>query len=291
MIKIGDYNILKVGRIVEFGAYLYPLDQIDSEHPEEVLLPKRYVENTELQQGDEIKVFVYTDSEDRPVATTEQPFAKVGEFAFLQTVQVNRVGAFMDWGLQKNLLVPFKEQKIKMFPGGIYLVYIYLDMNTRRVVASAKVEKFLDNVFPEYTAGDKVNALLIGRNEVGYQTIVNNLHRGLIYFNEVYRPLEIGQQYEAFVKNIRAEDGRIDLTLTQPGTLGRIEKVSKLIIETLTDGKTPVNDNFTPDEIKTIFHCSKKDFKKAVGYLYRNQKIVITNEGDLRLNRKGRSEM
>ncbi len=271
MIKIGDYNTLRIERLVDFGAYLSSADGNDSK---EVLLPKRYLEPS-MKPGDKVRVFVYTDSEDRPVATTESPYATVGEFAFLQTVQVNRVGAFLDWGLQKNLLVPFKEQKVKMFPGGIYLVYIYLDQTTGRVVASAKIEKFLGNVLPDYSKGQKVEALVIGHTEIGYQVIVDNLHRGMIYSSELYHPLDIGQQVEAYVKHIREADGKIDLTLTAPGTLGRIEKVADSILKQLTDGSLTVSDESTPEEIKEAFHCSKKDFKKAVGSLYRNHKIVI----------------
>lgn len=270
MIKIGDYNTLTIARTALHGAYLS-----DGEG-NEILLPARYVED-DMQVGDEIRVFVYTDSEDRPVATTETPFAKVGEFAFLQTVQVNRVGAFMDWGLSKNLLVPFKEQKIKMFPGGIYLVYVYLDHNTGRVVASARIEKHLGNVLPDYKAGDHVKALIIGRNEIGYQTIVDNLHRGMIYANEVFKPIEIGRMVDAYVKRVRDDDGKIDLTLTAPGTLGRIEKIADDILNLLKKGTLNVSENSTPDEISKAFECSKKDFKRAVSLLYKQRKITLEN--------------
>lgn len=277
MIKIGQYNQLKLERFVDFGAYLVADD--DQVGKTEVLLPKRYVE-PEMKPGDVLKVFVYTDSEDRPVATTETPFATVGEFAFLQTVQINRVGAFMDWGLQKNLLVPFKEQKIKMFPGGIYLVYVYLDYNTGRVVASARIEKYLGNVIPEYKKDEKVKGLVIGHSEIGYQVIVDNLHRGLIYANETFKPIEIGRHLDAYVKNVR-DDGKIDLTLTEPGTLGRIEKIADKIMAKLKSGELEVTDNSSPEEIKSIFQCSKKDFKKAIGLLYREHKIAIDDNNKI----------
>lgn len=281
MIKIGEYNDLVISRIVDFGVYL--AQKPEGDNFEEVLLPGRYVTEN-MKVGDELRVFVYTDSEDRPVTTTETPFAKVGEFAFLQTVQVNKVGAFMDWGLQKNILVPFKEQKIKMFPGGIYLVYVYLDNNTKRVVASAKIEKFLGNVFPDYKNGQKVKALIYAKTELGYQAIVDNLHKGLIYFNETYQNLEIGQEIDAFIKNVRENDGKIDLTLIAPGTLGRIEKIAKEIIDRLKHDSLDVNEDSTPEEIKNNFHCSKKDFKKAISYLYKdrvinfdeNKEIILT---------------
>lgn len=274
MIKIGDYNELKVTRLVDFGAYL-------SDGQTEILLPKRYV-NPEMSEGTPVKCFVYTDSEDRPVATTEHPFAKVGEFAFLQTIEVNRVGAFMDWGLAKNLLVPFKEQKLKMFPGAIYLVYVYLDHNTGRVVASARIERFLDNVFPEYEKGEKVKALVIGHNDIGYKIIVDNLHSGIIYKNEVFRPVEIGALVTAYVKNVR-EDGKIDVTLSVPDTLSRIDHIAEEIVRQLKTDTMTVKDGSSPEEIKVAFQCSKKDFKKAVGLLYRNHKISIDSDGTLML--------
>lgn len=278
MIEVGQYNKLKIERTVDFGAYLVPLqegkDGEDKFH--EVLLPNRYI-TPSMKVGDVVRVFVYTDSEDRPVATTETPFATVGQFAYLQTVQVNRVGAFMDWGLQKNLLVPFKEQKVKMFPGGIYLVYVYLDHATGRVVASAKVEKFLGNVLPQYVRGEKVHALVTGHTPIGYQVIVDNLHRGMVYSNEIYQPLDIGQTVTGYIKNVRREDGKIDVTLTAPGTLGRVDKISQQIIEALRKGRMNVNDDSTPDEIRQAFQCSKKDFKKAIGALYRDRKITFAD--------------
>ena len=278
MIAVGLVNLLKVSRFVDFGAYLTPIDDVNSH--EEILLPKRYIDEN-LHIGDKIKVFVYTDSEDRPVATTETPYTQVGEFAFLQATQVNRVGAFLDWGLQKNLLVPFKEQKMKMFSGGIYLVYVYLDKTTGRVVASAKIEKFLGNLFPSYKRGDSVKALIIGKNEIGYQAIVDNAHRGLLYFNEVFQSIKIGDVVGAWVKNVRGTDSKIDLTLTSPVTLNRIVLISEQILNSLCQGPLYLTDNSTPEEIKETFHCSKKDFKKAVGLLYKNKKIIITDRAIL----------
>lgn len=281
MIKTGNYNTLRIERFVEFGAYLVD-PTVSPKKPQdkeirEVLLPRRYLSD-EMVVGDTLKVFVYTDSEDRPVATTEKPYATVGQFAFLQAAQVNRVGAFLDWGLQKNLLVPFKEQKVKMFPGGIYLVYVYLDQTTGRVVASARIEKFLGNVLPEYVRDEKVSALVIAHPQIGYKVIVDNLHFGMIYANEIYRPLEIGQTIEAYVKNVRREDGRIDLTLTSPGTLGRVEKIATQIIEALEAGKMHLTDQSSPEAIRDTFQCSKKDFKKAIGNLYRQHRIILDED-------------
>lgn len=284
MVKIGKYNYLRITRFVEFGAYLSDNDkQLQNKKPEEILLPSKYVPENAVV-GDELRVFVYTDSEDRPVATTERPFAQVGEFAYLQAVDVNKYGAFMDWGLQKNLLVPFSEQKMKMRAGGVYLVYVYLDEASKRVVASARIEHFLGNVFPDYHRTQKVNALVIGHTDRGYQVIVNNMHKGMIYDNEIYAPLEIEQNLVAYVKNVR-DDGKIDLTLTVPGTLNRVEHLSNAILRMLDENEIlPVSDFSSPEEIKEVMHCSKKDFKKAVGALYKNQQIVIDPEG--RIHRK-----
>lgn len=288
MIKIGYYNTLRIERFVDFGAYLvdpdFPSKEQqcrDAETSAEVLLPRRYLTD-EMVVGDIVKVFVYTDSEDRPVATTEQPYATVGEFAFLQAVQVNRIGAFLDWGLQKNLLVPFKEQKVKMRPGVTYLVYVYFDHASGRIAASARIEKFVGNVMPEYACNERVSAIVIACVGIGYRVIVDNLHFGMIYANEVYRPIEIGETVEAYVKNVRRDDGRIDLTLTSPGTLGRVDRIAKQIVEALEAGNMNLSDDSTPEIIRETFRCSKKDFKKAIGKLYRNHTIVI-NEGRIGL--------
>lgn len=286
MIKIGSYNNLYVSRFVDFGLYLTdkPVtgeEQDECRRPksEDILLPARYVpENTRI--GDELRVFVYTDGEDRPIATTERPYAVTGDFAYLQVVDVNQVGAFLDWGLPKHLLVPFSEQKIKMRAGGIYLVYVYLDPVTNRVVASAKIDKFLGNVYPDYKEHQKVHALIIGKTEIGYQAIVNNRHKGMIYENELYSPLEIEETVTAYVKNIR-EDGKIDLTLTMPGTFNRIDRLGEVILSMVARGTLTLTDRSDPEEIKAVLHCSKKDFKRTVGALYKSRKIVIAEDGTI----------
>ena len=274
MIRLGQYNTMRISRFTDYGAYL---TDDNEKRPEEILLPGRYITD-EMVVGDTVDVFVYKDSEDRPVAVTEKPFITVGEFAYLQVLQINKFGAFLDWGLPKNLLCPFSEQKVRMSPGGIYLVYAYLDKETQRIVASAKVNKFLDNVYPEYTPGQEVSALVTGRNDIGYQVIVDNRHRGMIYSNEIYRPLEVEESIKAYVKHLR-EDGRLDLTLTAPGTLDRISKTGERIMEMLAAGTFSLTDNSSPDDIKDVLQCSKKDFKKAVGALYRAHRITITPEG------------
>ncbi len=268
MLKIGNYNIMTVAREVDFGIYLA------SDDGQEILMPKRYVPDG-TKVGDEIQAFVYTDSEDRLLATTEIPYAKAGEFAYLQVRDVNRIGAFLDWGVSKELLVPFSQQKARMKSGGIYLVYVYLDNVTKRVVASAKIEKFLGNVIPEYRHGQKVEALVVEHTPIGYRAIVDNLHWGMIYDNEIFRPLELEETVTAFVKSVR-EDGKIDLTLSDSGGR-RVMNLSDLILKTLTDagGELPLSDSSSPEEIREAFACSKKDFKKAIGHLYKEGKIII----------------
>ena len=271
MINIGKYNRLRVARFVDFGAYL--TDDSDNE----VLLPARYVP-ADAAVGDEIEVFVYNDSEDRPVAVTEHPFACVGDFAFLQVAQVNKIGAFLDWGVPKHILVPFSEQRVRMEEGGIYPVYVYLDHLTKRVVASAKLEKFLGNVMPEYQPGDKVNALVWQHTPLGYKVIVDNLFQGMIYDNEVYAPLEIEQTVTAYVKAVR-DDNKIDLTMGDKAA-NRVAGIADEIIDRLgrESGKLNLTDSSSPEDIKDAFRCSKKDFKKALGKLYKEHKIIITDD-------------
>lgn len=269
-VKIGDYNELEVIKTVDFGLYL------DGGDSGEILLPARYVTEP-VEPGDVMRVFVYTDSEDRLIATTEHPFARVGEFAYLQAVEVNKVGAFLDWGLPKDLLVPYREQKVRMRQGCQYLVYLYLDDATKRVAASAKIDKFLGNVLPDYKVRDHVDALVIGHDELGYRVIVDNLHRGIIYENEVYQPLELGQHYEAAVKYVRP-DGKIDVTLNERVGV-RIAPLEQRILDLIASspaGELPLTDKSSPEQIKETLHCSKKDFKRAVGALYKARRIILT---------------
>lgn len=271
MIKLGHNNKLRVGRFVDFGAYL------TDDEGAEILLPARYVSD-DLAVGDEIDVFVYKDSEDRPVATTDVPYVEVGQFAFLQVVAVNKVGAFLDWGLPKDLLVPFSEQKARMQQGGIYLVYVYLDNESGRIVASAKVEKYLGNLIPDYKPGQRVEALVWEHTPIGYKVIVDNLFQGMLYQNELYRPVEIEETVDAYVKMVRP-DGKIDLTLGDKA-VNRVRELSDEIMERLKNsgGSLPYGDKSSPDDIKAEFKCSKRDFKQAIGRLYKEHRIVI--DGD-----------
>lgn len=270
--KIGKENELTVARIVDFGVYLA------DDKGNEVLLPSRYI--TELPVvGDKMNLFVYTDSEDRPVATTEHPFAQVGEFAFLDVVAVNRIGAFLDWGLMKDLLCPFREQKVKMNVGMQYLVYLYLDDASQRVVCSAKIEKFLGNMPPEYKRGQKVKALVYKHTELGYLCIVDNLHQGMVYESSLYAPLEIGSEVEAHVAKVR-RDGKIDL-VAGAAAMERSSAVAEKLLRMLeqNNGFVPLTDKSSPEAISMTLHCSKKDFKKAVGHLLKQGKIRVEDSG------------
>jgi predicted RNA-binding protein (virulence factor B family) len=271
MVKIGKYNTLSVIKYVDFGVYLDGGDGI------EILLPTRYVPEG-LKVGDDINVFIYKDSEDRIIATTEHPYAQVGEFAYLQVNQVNQAGAFLDWGLPKDLLVPYSQQRSKMRQDGIYLVYVYLDDATKRIVATAKIEKYLDNVLPEYKPGERVNCLVFEHTDIGYKVIVNNMHRGMIYHNEIFQPIEVEQQVVGYVKSIR-EDGKIDITLSDKAAV-RIDSLSNRILNAIkaNGGKLNLTDKSSPDEIKALFSCSKKDFKKALGHLYKERIINIATD-------------
>lgn len=273
MIRIGRYNTLKVVKLVDFGAYL------DGGEGLEILLPAKYME-TPLSPGDEIKVFIYRDSEERLVATTEHPFVQVGEFAYLQVKAVNRIGAFLDWGVTKQLLVPFSEQKVRLREGMVCLVYVYLDDVTKRIVASAKIEKFLGNKYPDYKVGDKVEALIYKHTDLGYKAIVDNLYHGMIYESDLYAPLVVEESITAYIKNVR-EDGKLDL-LVNGANDGRIDNLADKIMKRLKEepeGFLPLSDSSSPESIRETFSCSKKDFKKAIGHLYKKKLIAITPGG------------
>lgn len=272
MLNIGRYNKLKVTRLVDFGAYL------DCGDDREVLMPAKFADRP-LAPGDEVEVFVYTDSRDRLIATTERPYATVGECAYLQVAEVNRVGAFLDLGLEaKQLLVPFAEQKTAMRQGGIYLVYVYLDNNTGRMAASQKVEKYIGNVLPRYERGDAVQALVVEHTDRGYRCIVDNLHWGMIYHSETFSPVEVESTVTAYVKAVR-EDGKLDLSI-RPGGGERTGSVADRIMQALAaapGGVLPVTEKSSPAEIEALFSCSKRDFKQAVGHLYKRRKVTIAD--------------
>lgn len=270
MIEIGKYNTLRVNRFVDFGCYLGDGDG------REVLLPKRYLTGRE-QEGDEIEVFVYNDSENRPVATTEKPLAVVGDFALMRVKAVNSVGAFLEWGLSaKDLLVPFREQRVDMKAGRSYIVYVYLDNATNRIVASAKLDKFLDNRMPHYYHRQKVDLLVVQRTELGYKVIINDLHWGMIYKNETYKDVNVGERCVGYVKQVRP-DGKIDVTLEKIERM-RVDDLSTEVLDYVKahGGSISITDKSTPEEIRNAFQCSKKDYKKALGQLYRERKVLLS---------------
>ena len=269
--EIGKYNELRINRSVDFGFYLA------DENGNEVLLPKRYI-TEDMHEGDIIKVFVYNDSENRPVATTEQPKAIVGDFAIMRVKAVNAVGAFLDWGLAaKDLLVPFREQRVRMLAGRSYIVHVYLDHESNRIAASAKLDKFLGNRPPRYYHRQKVEVLIVQRTELGYKVIVNNMHWGMVYQNETYTDVNVGERHTAFIKQVR-DDGKIDVTLSKIEKI-RVDDLSDRILKAMKDngGTLPLNDKSTPEEIAHAFHCSKKDFKKALGQLYKLRLITLND--------------
>ena len=272
MIKIGKTNNLKVVKKVDFGLYL------DGGESGEILLPKRYVDES-MEVGDELDVFIYCDSEDRLVATTEKPLIEVGEFGLLKAVEVNRVGAFMEWGLQKDLLVPFREQSQEIRVGSSYVVYAFLDNATQRIVGSTKLNKYVGNRIPRYSEGDTVDILAVHKTDLGYKVIVDNLFWGMIYNNDLFDPLSPGDRIPAYVKTVR-EDGKIDVTLRERGG-ERVFQLANRIMGYLRDagGEMTLSDSSSPEEIKAVFQCSKKDFKKALGYLYKKGKILIADGG------------
>ncbi len=268
MAQLGKVNTLKIARKTDFGLYLEDNDG------NEILLPKRYVTN-DMQIGDDIEAFIYKDSEDRIVATTETPKAQVGEFALLKVVATNKMGAFLDWGLQKDILVPFREQKMRMEIGRSYVVYVYVDYNSDRIVASAKLDKFLDNRPAEYNQGDAVNIIVAQQTDLGYKVIIDNLHSGMIYHNEIFKDLKIGDRLDAFIKNVR-EDGKIDVTLADRADRRTLELADKVLMYLMKNNRRmPITDKSSPEAIKAIFECSKKDFKKAIGHLYKKKLIML----------------
>lgn len=272
MVNIGRYNSLRVIKEVDFGIYL------DGEKEGEILMPVRYVP-ADCQVGDYVNVFLYLDSEDRPIATTEKPFAQVGEFAMLRVKSVNKIGTFLDWGIMKDLLVPFREQKVTMTEGRSYLVYIYVDEETHRIVASAKLNKFLDKPVPEYAIGQEVDLIIESETDLGYKAIVNNCHWGILYENEVFEQLAKGLKIKGYIKKIRP-DKKIDLSLHALG-YEKVDPLTQMILDELkkAGGYIAVSDKSDAEEVYRIFGISKKSFKQALGALYKRRLISINPNG------------
>jgi len=273
MVQIGKYNDLRIVKEVDFGMYLDGGDEFG-----EILLPIRYVSPT-FNVDDVIEVFIYLDSEDRIIATTEMPFATIGEFALLEVVEVNKVGVFLDWGLPKDLLLPFREQLKTMEVGKFYFVHIYLDETTNRIAASSKLSKFLSDETPDYEENQEVEIYVTNKTDLGYKAIVENKYWGLLYENEVFKYLKRGETTKAYIKQIRG-DGKIDLSIEKSG-YEKIEGLAKEVLEAIKDKGNflKLNDKSSPEDINSEFGTSKKNFKKAIGTLYKSKLISIDDDG------------
>lgn len=272
MVKVGKFNKLKIVKDLDFGVYLDGGDDL------EILLPARYVPKN-VKPGDELDVFIYHDNEGRLIATTLTPLAQVDEFQFMEVKSVNDTGAFLEWGLMKELLVPYKEQKMSMKEGKWYLVYVHLDHVTGRIVASARIDKYLDNTIPDYTFNQEVDLLVADDTGIGYKVIINNSHWGLIYHSEVFHRLEKGDRIKGYIKEVR-EDEKIDVSLTPLGYL-KIDGIAKTVYDALKiqNGFIAVHDKSEPEIIYSLFRCSKKAFKQAIGSLYKQKIIDIEPDG------------
>ncbi len=267
-ITLGDYNNLEIIKSVDFGVYL------DGKEDGEILLPAKLVPPG-YEAGDVIKVFVYLDNEERLTATTETPKAKVGDFACLEVAWTNEHGAFMDWGLLKDLFVPFAEQDERMERGRKYVVYVTIDPVSHRIMASARIDKFYSRGIPPYNAGDEVEALIWKRTSLGWKTIIDNKYYGLVFNNEIFTTISTGDRVRAFVKNVRP-DGKIDLAL-QKQNKHTADETAERLYQAIKDngGFLPVDDGTPPEKIYSMFGISKKAFKRAVGKLYKERLITI----------------
>ncbi|HSP11019.1 MAG TPA: S1-like domain-containing RNA-binding protein, partial [Salegentibacter sp.] len=272
MLNIGEYHTLTIDRETEPGLFL------TNEEGDEVLLPNKYIPET-WEIGGEIRVFVYLDHEERPVATTLEPLVKLDEFAFLKCVEVNEFGAFLDWGLEKHLFVPFKEQAYPMKKGGRYLIFCYLDEETNRLVASSKVHAFLDNSELTVEPFEEVDLIISNKSDLGYNVIINEIHLGLLYNDEIFQPINVGDHMKGFIKKTRP-DGKIDVMLQRPGYRS-IEPNAQRILDELAanHGHLKITDKSDPAMIQNVLEMSKKSFKRAAGNLYKQRKIDITEDG------------
>jgi predicted RNA-binding protein (virulence factor B family) len=269
--KIGHYNTLKIARETKVGLFL-------TDGKDDVLLPLKYVP-TEYNIGDELIVFVYLDHEERPVATTLEPYILMDEFGLLRVNYVNNIGAFLDWGLEKDLFVPFREQARPMEKGKRYLVFAYIDEKTNRIVASSKTNQFLNNENVTLQVGDEVDLIISHITDVGINVIINDQYKGLLYKDQVYDDIRTGDRMEGYIKTIRP-DNKIDVTLQKTG-YQNIEPNAQKIVDELkaSRGFLRLNDNSDPEDIKTVLKMSKKTFKKAIGLLYKDKQIELKEDG------------
>jgi uncharacterized protein len=271
MVKVGDYNRLKIIRAADFGLYL-------DDGYQGILLPKRFVPSS-VKVGDELDVFVYHDSEDRIIATTQKPLGTVGEIVYLQAVSTTPQGAFLDWGLMKDLFVPKSQQVSLMRTGGHYLVRIYIDEQTGRVAATERIEQSLSNDQLTVKELEMVQLTVYRRTDIGYVVIINDKHTGVLHFNEIYRNISVGDRFPGFIKKIYP-DNKIDVAAGKPG-YGRVEDESSKILRLLQEhnGYLPYYDKSDPEEIYDFFGMSKKTFKMTVGNLYKQKKITLEKTG------------
>jgi len=271
MKELGTISSLLINRFSPHGAYLALRDG------DEVLLPQGYLKGTE-KEGEEIEVFIYTDSEDRPVAVTQKPVAIEGEFAVMEVKEMTKFGAFMDWGLPKDLFVPTSEIGKPMEEGGKYLIRVCIDHRTDRLIGVAKYEDFLITDTRGFKQGDEVNALIFDKTDLGYKALIEGKFEGLLYQNEMFKEVEVGDHIKVFIKKVR-DDGKLDLILTSPGR-EKYDEGAQKILDILQDkGFLPIHDKSSPEEIKKELGMSKKHFKQSVGQLYKDRKIKILSDG------------
>jgi uncharacterized protein len=276
MLVFGKYNNLVISRRTDNGFYLSETD--GQGLLEEVLLPNKFI-TPEMNEGDTLTVFVYKDSEDRPVATTQTPRVVVDEAAYLPVKQLTAVGAFLDWGLDKDLLLPFREQKGEPVVGQLVLVYVYFDYASKRIAATANMNKFIKNREVELEPNEEVDLLICDKTDLGHKVIINLKHWGMLYENEIFTPVTTGMHARGFVKKIR-EDGKIDVALQKQG-IEAARDVKEIILDKLKaeNGYLPLNDKSSPEAIYDVFAMSKKNFKKAIGMLYKEGKIALMIKG------------
>ncbi|NAO28351.1 GntR family transcriptional regulator [Pseudomonas syringae pv. dysoxyli] len=270
MALIGRYNSLQIVKHTNFGLYL------DGAQDGEILLPNRYIpKDVPTEDEDWLNVFVYLDSEDKLLATTEKPKVQVGEFASLKVVEVNSIGVFLDWGLPKDLLLPYSEEKRTLQAGDYCVVHVYLDKHTRRITATARLDRYLDKTPANYSVGQEVDLLVAEATDMGFKAIINNKHWGLIHKNEVFKFVRAGKQEKGYIKEIRS-DGNISLSLQPVGAEAASSLNSKILAKLReNDGTLPVSDKSDPQVISGLFGVSKGNFKKAIGALYKQGQIVI----------------
>ena len=274
MVRIGQTNRLKVVNLLDFGAFL------DGGMLDDILLPKRFVPPG-CQIGDELEVFVYLDSDDIPIATTLRPKAQVGQFACLKVTDTNRIGAFLDWNMPKELLVPFSEQKERMVKDRFYVVYVYQEQQSYRIVASSKISKFLHPGTHHYTGGQAVSLMICDRTDIGYTAVINNQSTGVLFDQDIDRPVRMGMKLDGFIKRVRA-DGKLDVCLKKPGfDQQAVLDLSDTILARLKTGPgfLPFNDRTASQLVQKEFAVSKRLFKMAIGGLYKKRLITIDDDG------------